>query len=43
MKPVTDAEIEAVSEGIREQRDAIREALEDEGVDTSDWDDAGDE
>lgn len=38
-EPVTDAEIEAVRESMREQRDEIREYLEDEGVDVSTWDD----
>lgn len=37
-QPMTDAEIEALREEMREQRGDIREFLESNGVDVSDWD-----
>lgn len=37
--PVTDADIEAAREAIREQREQIREDLAAEGVDVTGWDD----
>ena len=37
-QPITDAEIEALRDEIREQREDIRDCLESEGVDASDWD-----
>lgn len=36
--PVTDAEIEAVREGMQAQREEIRADLEAAGVDVSSWD-----
>ena len=38
-RPVTDAEIDGAREAITEQRKAVRDDLEDAGVDVSDWDD----
>jgi hypothetical protein len=35
---MTDAEIEALRDEIREQREDIRDYLASEGVDVSDWD-----
>ena len=35
---MTNAEIEALRDEIREQREDIRDYLESEGVDVSDWD-----
>lgn len=37
-RPVTDDDLESARESIREQREDIREYLDGEGVDTSDWD-----
>ena len=37
-QPITDAEIEALRDEIREQREQIREELKKAGVDVSDWD-----
>lgn len=36
--PVTDADIKAAREAIREQREQIREDLAAEGVDVTGWD-----
>lgn len=36
---MTDAEIEALRDEIREQREDIRDYLESEGVDVSGWED----
>ncbi|WP_254547228.1 hypothetical protein [Halomarina pelagica] len=36
-EPVTDAEIEAVRDAMREQRDEIRDYLKGEGVDVRAW------
>lgn len=38
-QPMTDAEIEALRDEMREQRGDIREYLDGEGVDVSGWDD----
>lgn len=35
--PITDDNLESARESIREQRAEIREYLEDEGVDVSNW------
>jgi len=35
---MTDAEIEALRDEMREQREDIREYLDDEGVDVTGWD-----
>jgi len=35
---MTDAEIETLRDEIREQREDIRDYLESEGIDVSDWD-----
>ena len=37
-QPMTDAEIEALRDEMREQREDVRDYLESEGVDVSDWD-----
>jgi len=39
VRPLTDAEIEALRERMRDQRGVIREYLASEGVDVSEWDD----
>lgn len=36
-RPLTDAELEELREEMRSQRGDIREALEEQGVDVSDW------
>jgi hypothetical protein len=37
-EPITDAEIEELRAKIRDQRQEIRDDLESDGVDVSDWD-----
>lgn len=37
-EPLTDAEIEELREEMNEQREDIKDFLEDEGVDVSEWD-----
>lgn len=36
-EPVTDDEIEALREGMRDRRSEIRDDLAEDGVDVSDW------